>query len=158
MPTATIVAKYVNPPQEGKKNGTIKTPEGVYYGIPSNWVAQFTQGASYDVEYKENDFKGKTYKTITKFAMSQAAPAQASGGTGGTYRETSQTDAERMFTCSLLNAFIQSGKVDLSVEDLAGATETLRDVWRLTFGKDGAAKKPNAKPSLQESIGDEIPF
>jgi hypothetical protein len=158
MPTATITAKYVNPPQEGKKNGTIKTPEGVYYGLPANWVNQFTQGASYDVEYKENDFKGKTYKTITKFAMSQAAPAQTnSGAASGKYGATDDKTAERIFCCGALNAAIHSGKVELRTESLAGLTNILRDVWALTFGAAPRASAPTRQP-LNEEIGDDVPY
>jgi hypothetical protein len=51
-------------------------------------------------------------------------------------RATHPRDAERMFTCSILNAFIQTGRIDNDVAALTDAVNKLRDVWRNTFGLD----------------------
>ena len=67
-------------------------------------------------------------------SQQQSAPQQ-----NGFYRPTSPRDAERMFVCSTLNAFIQTGRVDCHVEVLASYVNTLRDVWAATFGSDDQA-------------------
>jgi hypothetical protein len=52
-------------------------------------------------------------------------------------RPTHPRDAERMFTCSILNAFIQTGRIDNDVAALTDAVRKLRQVWQETFGLDG---------------------
>ena len=69
----------------------------------------------------------------------QVAAAAAAVSGGGTYRETCAKDAERMFTCSILNAFIQAGKVDLNGPQLVNHTLMLRKVWQHTFGQTAEA-------------------
>lgn len=73
-----------------------------------------------------------------------AAPGAGQGGGtaaggGGFYRPTSPRDAERMFVCSTLNAYIQTGRVDANPDTLINYVNTLRDVWHATFGQDAAA-------------------
>ena len=52
------------------------------------------------------------------------------------YRPTAPRDAERMFVCSTLNAFIQTGRINDDVETLTRAVRDLRQVWAETFGID----------------------
>lgn len=75
MPTATVMTKYVNPPAEGKKQGTIKDAAGKMWGFFPDKVS-FSPGLSYDIEYTEREFNGKTFSTITK------ATAKANGANG----------------------------------------------------------------------------
>jgi hypothetical protein len=105
----------------------------------------------YDIEYDEETAQdGKVWKTIKSAVPKGSAPASVSGGysgprrSGNTYRETSQRDAERMFVCSLLNAAIAAGRIELTQSDLVQAVETLRDTWDATFGADQAEQKAAA--------------
>lgn len=144
MKTANINVKYVNQPGEGKKRGTLKTADGELYGVMVGMLGQFTPNNTYDVTYSERPYNGQIYKTI------ETAKQTSSGGssTGRTRDATSSVDAERMFVCSLLNAYIQAGKIDLRSDSVISATRFLRDAWRATFG------------SVQQSedLNDEIPY
>ncbi len=61
-------------------------------------------------------------------------PAPQNGN--GNYRPTHPRDAERMFCCSILNAFIQTGRINNDVAALTDAVTKLRQVWQETFGLD----------------------
>jgi hypothetical protein len=40
-----------------------------------------------------------------------------------------------MFVCSLMNAGIQAGQINLGEDDLTSTVTSLRFVWQQTFGK-----------------------
>ncbi len=70
-----VTAKYVNAPKNNSKYGSIKTPDGKYYGFV--WADfKFEQGGTYDVETKDRDVDGKTYTSIIRVNKS------ASNGNG----------------------------------------------------------------------------
>jgi hypothetical protein len=75
-----------------------------------------------------------------------ASPSAA----GNTYRETCPKDAERMFVCSTLNAFIQAGKVHLEPEQLAAATMMLRRLWQYAFNGNGGTLTATAAPQQRQ--------
>ena len=134
MPNATITVKYVNKPREGKKLGTIKTPDNQIYGVYPEKLGEFQENGIYDIEYRESQFPdGGSFKTITSAAKKGEAPRPMGRGPMAP-RETSMKDAERMFVCSLLNAAITSGKVDFTGAKLEAAVNGLRGVWANTFG------------------------
>jgi hypothetical protein len=64
-------------------------------------------------------------------------PAASSNG-NQFYRPTAPRDAERMFVCSTLNAFIQTGRINISTEGLVQHIKVLRAAWEATFGQDEA--------------------
>jgi len=65
-----ISVKYVNPPKEGKVLGTIKLEDGSLIGFdPAKFSPR--EGASYEAEVETSEFKGKTYRRLTK--MSEVA-------------------------------------------------------------------------------------
>jgi hypothetical protein len=141
MPTGTITVKYVNQPKAGKKKGTIKSADGQMFGVWANQLSEFTPDMIYEIEYSEEAWNGQTYRTISKATPKATAPAQTGNGNGAkynTYRETSPTDAERMFVCSLLNAAISEGELQLSAESLVAAIKTTRAAWTQTFGTSHA--------------------
>lgn len=76
-----------------------------------------------------------------------APPIRSSPANGQYYRPTDPQDAERMFTCALLVAFIGAGKIEGSAQ-LVGATQAIRDAWRKTFGN----------VQQDADMNDEIPF
>lgn len=139
--TATITVKYVNPPKPGKKRGTIKDESDTFYGVWPDKIALFQQGRTYAIEYTSQEANGQTWHTIVsavqqaEVAPAAAAAKQATGGGGQVYRETCAKDAERMFVCSMMNAFIQAGKLDLEGTKMVNATRMMRRVWQHTFGE-----------------------
>lgn len=141
MPTATITAKFVWPPKEGRKTGTIKTVDGAYYDVWPDKLASFKPNGIYEVEYSERESNGRTYRTITNFALKGEAMPQRGrgGGGGGNYRPTDPKDAERMFCCALVVAGIRSGTVQFDTGSLTTATNAARNAWAETFGADAPA-------------------
>ena len=136
MHTEMIQVQYVYPPKPGKKKGTIKTIDGKLFGVPANALSDFKPNETYAVEYAEQEWKGQTYRTITKATLQANGSADPSlRPTRNTYRETSPADAERMFVCSLLNAEIGSGKLSLNTKELIEAIERTRAAWANTFGR-----------------------
>ena len=71
-------------------------------------------------------------------AEPQRQVPQQNGNGNGYYRPTAPRDAERMFVCSVLNAFIQTGRIADDVATLTTAVKNLRLVWADTFGADDA--------------------
>jgi hypothetical protein len=62
--TMQITVAFVNPPKEGKKNGSVKVGDRYYSYDPKKFT--FAKGGTYDIEYKEDDYNGKTYYFIEK--------------------------------------------------------------------------------------------
>lgn len=155
MTAATINVKYVNQPGPGKKNGTIKTPEGVMYLVPPHMLKQFTPGGRYDIQYSEHPFNGKNYMTVTHIVPVGNAPAPSGGG--GSYGRTDDATAERIFVCGALNAAIQAGQV--TVNDVAPAVRNLRAAWAVTFGgKVTPTQAASTQTPPRGDMDDEIPF
>lgn len=74
MPEAVVVAQYVNQPQAGKKHGSIKTPEGQYYGVPPAMLGLFKPDGTYKIFYESREFQGKTYHTVKTVSEVMAPP------------------------------------------------------------------------------------
>ena len=96
MPIVTVTAQYVNDVQAGRRNGSIKTPQGEYYGVPPAMLSQFTKGGTYEVEYATSTSQaGRTYKNITRI-VSAAGPAPGRMGSSPATTVDKET-AERIF-------------------------------------------------------------
>jgi hypothetical protein len=89
-------------------------------------------------------------RTVVGEASPAAAPPASPSTAGNTYRETCPKDAERMFVCSTLNAFIQAGKVHLEPEQLAAATTMLRRLWQYAFNGNGGILAATAAPQQRQ--------
>jgi hypothetical protein len=145
MQLETITVQYVNPPKPGKKMGSIKDTTGRYINVWPDKLAQFQPNGTYNVLIEEGSWQGK--QTYTLKSMADEAPAPKANGSAPIQeakplkpvplapRETSGKDAERMFVCSLMNAGIQAGQINLGEDDLTSTVTSLRFVWQQTFGK-----------------------
>ena len=89
-------------------------------------VAGLRVGNRYEIEFDESEFNGRTYRKIIK--------AQPVGGNAS----VRFNDAEQQFVCSVLNAAISAGKLQLSIESLIAAIKTTRAAWANTFGASNA--------------------
>ena len=155
MAKATVVVKAVYPPKEGKKQSKILAVNGMYYGFYADKL-QFEPGATYEVEYESRDWEGKPYHTATKATKTAAAAATngAAPATGGGYAQTNKETQMHIFVCGALNHAIGQGQINvLDEQNLLMATETLKRVWRQSFGEE--AKKKQEK---KDEFDDEIPF
>lgn len=146
MTTETITVQYVNPPEEGKRWGSVKATNRQYYGVAADDMAKFQKGATYEVEYETKEIRGKTYRTIKS-----ARPAQQANGAGSYRGDASPETAERIYVCGIVNAAVHAG-IKPEADTLAHITNNARMAWHRTFGVV-AGKNPN-----RTDMDDEIPF
>jgi hypothetical protein len=137
MPTMTMTVKYVNPPKPGKQRGSIKGTDDQILGVFADKMHLFEPGTTYEIEYTETASNGVTYRNV-KSATTVAAPAATAEASASqayhAYRETSPTDAKRMFVCANLSALIRAGEVKNDKASLWNATQLLCALWDHTFG------------------------
>src|SRR5215468_69925 len=141
MPMHRLTIKYVNPPKEGKKRGSIKGTDDSFFLVIPGDLHLFEPGKTYDVVYIQNG-EWKTVQSATAVEASPqrptptAAPA-ASHDMGGEFnRQTNPIDAQRMFVCANLTAFIAAGKVELDPKSLGDAVNMLKRLWTYAFEGD----------------------
>ena len=78
--TETIKVAYVNEPQAGKKQGTIKTEDGRYFGVYPDKLNQFQVGNTYEIEYSSRQWNGKTLHSVT--GVKSSSTSQSTNGNG----------------------------------------------------------------------------
>ena len=138
-PTAEITVQYVNAPKQGKKFGSIKSSEGDYYGAPPSLLRFFKAGEVCTIEYKDDG----RWKTLVKKIGTTAAPPLAPPPR----QRTDPADTENMFINGWGQKFIEAGKIDLTVTDIAQAVQIIREGYRR-----GSIKPPNS------DFGDQVGY
>jgi hypothetical protein len=144
------------------KPGKIELTSGKVLRAFADKLQQVKKGDTYDFGCEPNEFRGVLNHTVRAVRAAQATPepqrampAQAQReptrqsapiepprqpptqpNGNGHYRPTHPRDAERMFVCSTLNAYIQTGRVECVEDELIARVNTLRNVWQATFGGD----------------------
>lgn len=146
----TITIQRIFPAKGPGRSATIKDVDGMMFGyFPDKLQGIFDVGNTYTIEFTEKVKEGTTYRDIVSGKMvqvqQQAQPAQRQAtqaasaqpkGDGQYYRPTAPRDSERMFVCSTLNAFIQTGRVECHRDHLIAAIGELREAYATTFGQD----------------------
>ena len=151
----TITVQRIFPAKAQGKSAYIKDVDGMMFGIWPDKLGLIREGDSYEIEFSSKVNNGTTYrdiKNVRAIARPQPAPEQFTSQTapapkvgspkgndagGGQYfRPTSPKDAERMWACSILNAFIQTGRIDCERGHLTAAINELRAAYAATFGQD----------------------
>lgn len=126
MSTAAIQVAYVNQPREGKTKGSIKTDQGIFYEVSPNQLGLFRPGATYEIEFSERNWNGKTYRTVNKCrpqdkpAAVRSEPSPVAPG----------DDKEFEFVARVLSASIHACAVEYTQKGLADAARMLRNVYR----------------------------
>ena len=156
---STITVQKILPAKGPGKPAWLKDTDGISFGIWPDKLGPVREGETYDVEFISNVREGVTYRNIQQIrvatkpgpapsqftashqprSLSSAAvqgDAKPNGNGNGYYRPTSPRDAERMFVCSTLNAFISTGRVDCNQQMIAEYINELRAAWGATFGQD----------------------
>ena len=149
-----ITVVQIMPAPGPGKSARIKDADGMMFGIWPDKLNGVEIGGAYEIEFTAKVSNGVTYRDIkairgtqrpgpapeqfTAGRSQQAAKPQAAqpNGNGQYYRPTAPRDSERMFCCSTLNAFIQTGRVDCHRDVLAQAINELRAAYAMTFGQD----------------------
>lgn len=150
----TITIANIYPSKGQGKSAFIKDVDGMLFGIWPDKLGLIQVGGTYQIEFSANNKNGTIYRDIKQVhqveapkpqpqarSLSSAAsgPQTAQPQNGGYFRPTAPRDSERMFVCSTLNAFIQTGRVDLHHKMLAECINELRQAYALTFGQDDPA-------------------
>lgn len=155
---ATITVAYLNQPQAGKKNWSIKTSDGTYYSVPAGLAGMFQQGGTNTITYEDKLFNGKVFHMIrdAKPAQQQASPAPApqSQYNGGGSPSAHQSKDEHIFLCGIINQAVSSGQINPhnATEIVAvgiAAREAYAAIW---------AANLSGKLESQEEMSDQIPF
>ena len=143
---ADITVQYVNFPKPGKKNGSIKTSEGLYFWGKQPMLSQFAQGEVCRIEFTTSE--DGQWKTITK--KIGGTPKQSGPIPIPQIRtRTNPVDSEQISVMAMLKEFIRKGDVDLETTAIVTAINVCRDAYRFTFG--GLEQQRNEK-----DINDEI--
>lgn len=132
MNAAVIKIKYADPPRDGKKQATIKTIDNQIYGVWPDKFGLLQPGRTYNVEFSERTFKGKSYRTIIKCEPAADVEERTSIETQ-TKQHASQNYNEAEFVARLLAASIQACAVGHKEEALIAEARMLRSVYRETF-------------------------
>ena len=133
---ATVTAKYVNWPKDGKRFGSIKTPEGEMYWGEKPQLDRIAQGSTVTFEWEPQTWGEKPVKVIKLVhGTSQPTPAPANGQAAPAPRPMSNSapvkDEEAIFVTGVVGRAMGSGQFttqDVKLLTLAAA-EAYRE-WK----------------------------
>jgi len=159
---AVITVAAIYPAKAANKSATIKDANGLFFSVWPKDLGIYRQGEAYEIEFTSNEKNGTIYRDIRsgrlvtppsppppQFTAQHgpqppvrplAAAAQPGerkdGGPGGSgyYRPTSPRDARRMFLCSTLNAFIQTGRIELHRDHILQAITEITTAYDNSIG------------------------
>lgn len=142
MPSMIMTVQLINPPANESDRGSLVGTDGTRLGLFREKVRLFEVGKTYEIEHTEGKYKNvRNAKQVAAPPVAPSSPSPAQGGGGNYYRPTSPEDSERMFVCSLMNAFIQAGKIEPEQGRVIRAINVLREAYHATFGSDGAMQQ-----------------
>jgi len=152
MPTTDVTVAYVNPPAEGKKRGTIKTTEGVYYGVWADKLSGFQKGKTYTIQYDEEEYNGRMYRSV-KSNKGEVGGGSVNGKGGGDDPRRS----EDIFVAGVVNNAIHGQGAEGIYALSADMVRHIREIYR---AGEPATNKERAlsAPDPQAPLNDEIPF
>lgn len=163
MNTKTITVAAIERPQAGKKMGAVIDSTGQRWGVWPDKLPGYQEFKTYEIGYKSNDFKGKTYYTIET-----ATPLNGGRVTGliipktvPPKQEESFDDKRRMdiFVCGAFNNIMANPNVNhltMTNAEMVGIVNGLKQVWKLTLGPQAQAVLPRGASDTE--LNDEIPF
>jgi hypothetical protein len=128
---AIVEVRYADPPREGKKRATIKTPAGEVYFLKPEHLGLFRKGRRYRIDYTESDWQGRPIRNIVKFEAEAPAPTSIPQDSPKGAGDASPAEADFVSRC--LAASIASCSVGRSKEERLAAVKMLREVWREGF-------------------------
>ncbi len=138
-----ITVQRIFPKKPDAKCAWIKDVDGMMFGIYPDKLGLVREGDSYEIEFTSKVSNGTTYRdirSVKQIAKAEPAPKvgppKGNDAGGGYFRPTAPKDAERMWACSILNAFISTGRIDCERGHLTAAINELRAAYAATFGQD----------------------
>lgn len=177
---ATVQVRYVNRPKPGKKMGSIKTADDVYFSVHPSKLGYFQPGGTYDIEYSSREYNGTVFYTVENIANSDGAVpapaprAQQRSASPATQAAPAQfmknpKEQEQIFCVAIMKSMIEAGQIQPTMQDHIDTINSLREVFRQTFGKQETPATPAAQPPTPRvqpmatagknaDMDDEIPF
>jgi hypothetical protein len=139
-----ITPKYINPPKENQRSGSVKDESGQYWGCPPNMLHQFQVGAPVTVFYSTRTVNGKTYHNIEAVVGAYNPPPQqqaplpprvvpppAAGHNGGpSFGGEAPEKQENIFICGVVNNAIAHQSYPLEASALTQLIQVARLAWR----------------------------
>jgi len=114
----------IHPPKPGGKMSKI-VAAGERFDIWPDKLDGVAVGQRYEVEVKDREFNGRTFRSIAKIAPAAKAEAPAPAATSAA---AAATAGEAEYVGRVLAALIAAGAVDK--QSIAAATAWLRKTWR----------------------------
>ena len=155
MPIETVMVQYVNQPKEGKKQGSIKTDDGRYFGVWPEKLCLYTPGEFYEIEY---DAQYKTVKRIVTGPGASGSASSAPRANGQAQSHSpSHTKSVEMFVMGVIGRTLQGTGDVPSAAVLTQWVRSLRLAWADGFAAS-AASATSATSATKNELNDEIPF
>lgn len=118
---------------------------GAFRNVDTKTIQPLANGRAISTDASNYPSRNAAPRTQAQHAqqdVKRSPPIETGNNGNGNYyqrKSTDPKDAERMFVCSTLNAFISTGRINDDVTTLTRAVQDLRQVWADTFGQDDAA-------------------
>jgi hypothetical protein len=154
-----VTIASISTPQPGKKQGAVYDTAGNRWGVWADKLQNYNVGSTYKLmKITENNFQGKTYKTVGECELVGGAVMKTNGSvstvkapptTSGDFDVIRRRD---IWICGLMNnlfgntAYLSEGIIPKE-EDLIRTVNSLKRVWEATLG-------PNARNA---DLNDELP-
>jgi hypothetical protein len=127
-----IEVKETHPPGAGKRVATVIAADGDRFDIWPEQLGNFRVGCRYEVETEDREWRGRTFRKITKATPVSGAASpqqQSSGQVARSYFD------EAAYAGHVVAALILKGDVVWNPQNprqMAEATRVVRNVWRAT--------------------------
>ena len=134
MQTAQVTVAYVNEPQKNPNYGSIKSADGIYYGVHKSKLHLFNKGQTYNIVYTTNE---KGYHSFKEFvggpSLSVFVPASTNTPAAPGYAANGSNRDEHIFVCGVVNNAIRAGTLPLGVSEIAHAVRVARSAYKSGF-------------------------
>lgn len=165
MSTATIVPKYVNPPKEGKKYGSIKDAEDNRYAVPAALIGQIQKGQTLTFQWKQATWGGEPVK-IVESIVSGASSAGEYKPPPDNPEKVRQIFIQGIAQAVLTGMHIPSNLDAPQVRSLVfSAVEAARDAYEAVLMArkpdpiaPNARERSEAHDAMRAEMDDEIPY
>jgi hypothetical protein len=158
--TVTITPKYVNPPKEGKKYGSLKTDDGVQYAAPPSVTSACEPGVPVTIEWEGQTWGGNPVMVVRRVVGAQhghnggAHPHPQPNGNGRHSAAGGDAKAREMFIMGVVGRAMGSGQFEAShIYDLTAAAAK---AWDAVL--NGAGHPEQTRGYSRRDLDDEIPF
>jgi hypothetical protein len=135
--TTKAIISYVNPPKEGKVNGSIKDAAGNMYFVKPELLDVFQPGHTYEIDYTTSEYpkgSGRFNKWLDSARSANGEgltparrPTPPAQSTQKAYAKMQSGGANpEISAVGILKSFIEAGKVELNASAISKAFKTCK--------------------------------